>query len=159
MDNTNTQHMIERYCALSVGIIFLVLGIAGFIPGLVSLPGASESYVPLGATKSIYATGFGYVFGLFPTNLVHNLVHLAVGVLGIVSYSSLSNSRLFNRGFAVAYVLIAIMGLLPYTQTSFGLMPLFGNNVWFNALSAIATAYYGFVIPAKVAGVSVSHNV
>jgi uncharacterized membrane protein len=121
MDNTNTAQMIERYCALSVGILFLVLGIAGFIPGLVSLPGASESYVPVGATNSIYATGFGYVFGLFPTNLLHNLVHLAVGVLGIASYSSLSNSRLFNRGFAVAYILIAIMGLLPYARDKFRL--------------------------------------
>jgi hypothetical protein len=43
-------------------------------------------------------------------------------------------------------------------ETSFGLMPLFGNNVWLNALSAIATAYYGFVIPAKVADTSVSQH-
>ena len=26
----------------------------------------------------------------------------------------------------------------------------FGNNIWFNALTAIATAYYGIIIPAKV---------
>ncbi len=159
MDNTNTAQMIERYCALSIGILFLILGVAGFIPGLVSLPGASESYIPLGASKSIYATGFGNVFGLFPTNLLHNVVHCVVGVLGIVSYSSISNSRLFNRGFAIAYILIAIMGLLPYTQTSFGLMPLFGNNVWLNALSAIAAFYYGFLIPAKVRGTTISNNV
>ncbi|WP_460202615.1 DUF4383 domain-containing protein [Scytonema sp. NUACC21] len=158
MENINAANATERYCALIVGILFLLLGLAGFVPALVLLPGSTASYVPIDATSSAYAMGFGYVFGLFPTNFLHNLVHCAVGVLGIASYPSLSSARLFNRVFAVAYTVIAIMGCLPLAKTMFGLMPLFGNNVWFNALTAIATAYYGIIIPAKVKGASVSHN-
>jgi hypothetical protein len=48
-------------------------------------------------------------------------------------------------GFAIVYAASAIMGLLPFTNTTFGLMPIFGNNVWFNALTAAAAAYFGFV--------------
>ena len=90
---------------------------------------------------------------------LHNLVRCIVGLLGIVSYTNLNYSRFFNRGFAVAYILLAIMGLLPYTRTTFGLMPLFGNNVLINALTAIAAAYYGFVLPNKVEKASLSQDV
>jgi hypothetical protein len=41
------------------------------------------------------------------------------------------------------------MGLLPVAQTTFGLMPIFGNNVWFNAITAAIAAYFGFIHPAQ----------
>jgi hypothetical protein len=72
--------------------------------------------------------------------------------LGIVAYTTSGGARFFNRSFAISYVLIAIMGLLPITQTAFGLMPIFGNNVWFNALTAAVAAYFGFVQPAQTMG-------
>ncbi|HBB35969.1 MAG TPA: DUF4383 domain-containing protein [Cyanobacteria bacterium UBA8803] len=137
--------MKERNIALTIGIIFLVLGIAGFIPALVSLPPAGASpNVPLDAPSVTYDTTYGYLFGMFPTNLLHNIVHAAVGLLGIAAYTTQNSSRLYLRVFAIAYVLIAIMGLLPFTNTTFGLMPIFGNNVWFNALTAAIAGYYGF---------------
>jgi hypothetical protein len=159
MENINAAKLTERYCALTIGILFLLLGLAGFIPALVSVPGTNISYIPVDLSPNAYAAGFGYVFGVFPTNFLHNLVHCAVGLWGIASYTSASSARLFNRAFAVAYIIIAIMGLLPFTKTFFGLMPLFGNNVWLNALTAVAAGYYGIIIPAKITGVSVSHNV
>ncbi|GBE94423.1 DUF4383 domain-containing protein [Nostoc cycadae] len=159
MENIQTAKMVERYCALTIGILFLLLGLAGFTPALVSLPGTSESFVPLDASPNAYAAGFGYIFGLFPTNFLHNLVRCAVGLLGIASYNSAKSARLFNGTFAIAYLAIAIMGLLPFAKTFFGFMPLFGNNVWVNFLSAIASAYYGLVIPSKVAGVNLSQNI
>ncbi|BAZ25900.1 hypothetical protein NIES4073_68060 [Kalymmatonema gypsitolerans NIES-4073] len=158
MENINAGNMTERYCALIVGMLFLILGLAGFIPALVTLPGTDASYVPFDASPSAYAKGFGYVFGLFPTNFLHNLVHCAVGVFGIASYSDLNSARLFNRFFAVAYIAIAILGVVPVANTMFNLMPIFGNNVWFNALTAIAVAYYGIIIPAKLKGASVSQS-
>ncbi len=157
--NINQMHMVERYCALGIGIIFLILGVAGFIPALVTLPGSNASYIPPNAAHDAYSLGFGFVFGLFPINFLHNLVHAAVGLLGIASYTSYSSARFFNRFFVVSYVLIAIMGLLPYTQTTFGLMPIFGNNVWFNALTALAVAYYGIILPAKVTDTGVARNI
>ncbi|AFY51148.1 hypothetical protein Nos7524_5431 [Nostoc sp. PCC 7524] len=158
MENISAARTTERYCALIIGVVFLLLGLAGFTPALVSLPGTSESYIPADVAPNAYAAGFGYIFGLFPTNFLHNLVRCAVGLWGITSYTSASSSRIFNRAFAVAYLVLAIMGLLPFAKTFFGFMPLFGNNVLINALSAIAAAYYGIVMPAKVAGVNVSQN-
>ncbi|HEY9768154.1 MAG TPA: DUF4383 domain-containing protein [Coleofasciculaceae cyanobacterium] len=136
---------MQRNCALALGVIFLLLGIAGFVPGFISLPpeGFDAGGVSLNA-DSFYAKGFGFLFGAFPTNLMHNIVHLLVGILGIVAAST-GSAKLYNRGFAISYVLIAVMGLIPLAQTTFGLMPIFGNNVWFNGLSAAIAGYYGFL--------------
>ena len=159
MDNINRENMAERYCALALGVLFLLVGIAGFIPALVSLPGGDTSSVPVDVAPDAYSAGYSYVFGLFPTNLLHNLVHCFVGLLGIASYTSSSSARLYNRGFAIAYALIAIMGLLPITKTTFGLMPIFGNNVWFNALTAAVAAYFGFAQPALTADLTTAPKV
>ncbi len=149
--NMDKENKAQRYCALIIGILFAVIGVAGFLPGLVSLPSTGGS-VPVDASSSVYAAGFGYLFGLFPTNLLHNIVHVVVGSLGIVASTSTGGARFFNRGFAIAYILIAMMGFLPFAQTTFGLMPIFGNNVWFNGLTAIAAGYFGFVQPTQTMG-------
>lgn len=136
---------MQRNCALALGIIFLLLGIVGFIPGFLTIPAESLNTggISLDA-DSFYAKGFGYIFSAFPTNLMHNIVHLLVGILGIVSATT-GNAKLYNRGFAIAYIGIAVMGLIPVAKTTFGLMPIFGNNVWFNALSGAIAGYYGFL--------------
>lgn len=149
--------MSERNCALILGIVFTVLGIAGFIPALVSFPSAEVAgTAPLPINMGdTYVQGFGYLLGLFPINLMHNLVHLAVGIFGIAASTTLGGARLFNRFFAISYLLIAVMGLMPLARTTFGLMPIFGNNVWFNALTAIAAGYFGFAVPTQKGTASV----
>ena len=138
--------MNQSQCSLIIGILFLVLGILGFAPSLVSLPPVGfESSILLDPTIFPYAQGFGYLFGIFPVNLMHNLVHLTVGLFGIATSGNYYTARNFNRYFAVSYVLLCIMGVLPRGKTLFGLMPLFGNNVWFNILVAIFAGYFGFI--------------
>ena len=141
---------MQRNCALALGIIFLLLGIAGFIPGFVSLPpeGFDAGGISLDA-DNFYAKGFGFLFAAFPTNLMHNIVHLLVGILGIVAAST-GNAKLYNRGFAIAYLGIAVMGLIPLAKTTFGIMPIFGNNIWLNGLSAALAGYYGFLADKPV---------
>lgn len=139
----------ERAVALILGIIFLVVGIAGFIPGLIQFPGdapVTGIYVP----RLSFSDGYGHVFGLFPTNFLHNAIHLVVGVLGLAAATSFSGSLVYNRGFAVVYTLIVLMGLLPATNTTFGLMPIYGNNIWLNALTAALAGYVGFFKPAEL---------
>lgn len=146
----------EKKCALALGLIFTVIGIAGFIPDLVSLPAAGMSnaapitadQVPAtaGANYSAaYLRGFGYLFGLFPTNLLHNMAHLGVGLVGLYSATGDRGAFNYNRFFAISYLLLAILGLIPLANTLFGLMPIFGNNVWFNAITGAIAAYYAFV--------------
>jgi len=80
---------------------------------------------------------YGRLLGLFPVNLMHNVVHIAVGAWGIFSSGSIAASRLFGRGLAILYGLLTILGLIPAIYTLFGIAPIFGHDVWLHALSAL----------------------
>lgn len=135
--------MGTRYFALISGIIYVLIGIFGFIPGMVATPGSTAPLLTVD-------TGYGYLLEAFPVNILHNLVHLGLGIWGIASYRSYLRSRNYARGLAIIYGLFAIMGLLPVLNTTFGLVPLFGNNVWLHALTALVAAYFGFKTPDPV---------
>jgi hypothetical protein len=126
-----------RKFALIFGIIYVIAGISGFIPGLTT----HHSDMPPIAVDSFY----GRALGLFPVNILHNIVHLGIGVWGIASSRSVSGARFFGKGLAVLYGLLAILGLIPATNTMFGLVPIYGNDVWLHAGTALIAAYFGFV--------------
>ncbi|MCE3247495.1 MAG: hypothetical protein K0R41_1320 [Geminicoccaceae bacterium] len=125
-----------RYFALAYGIVFLLVGIAGFVPGLVTAPQP--------AADVAVEEGFGRLFGLFPVNVLHNVVHLAFGVWGLAAYRTLSAARVYFRSVAVIYAILAIMGLIPLLNTTFGLVPLYGHDVWLHVLLAVVAAYFGW---------------
>jgi len=128
--------MSVRYFALIYGIVFLLVGIAGFIPGLVAPPEATADVVA--------DTGFGRLLGLFPINVWHNLVHILFGIWGLVAYRSFGAARTYARSVAVIYAVFVIMGLIPVLNTTFGLIPLYSHDVWLHALLAVVAAYFGF---------------
>lgn len=139
MQSSTSSNSSIRYSALSLGLLFLTLGLAGFVPAFVTPP---ANYVP--------AEGLGYIFGLFPTNYFHNAIGILVGLWGIAASTSLSGAVVFDRIFAILYGLGAILGLLPFTNTLFGTTPLFGNNIWLNLIVAAIAFYFGFVKSADV---------
>lgn len=129
-----------RYAAIIVGVITLLLGLAGYVSGITTGP---ESAYP--------GPGYGYVLGLFPTNYFHNAIGILTGVWGLAAFTSLGGAISFHQAFTVIYGAQAILGLLPFTNTLFGMMPLFGNNVWLSVLLAAVTYYFGFVKPGVIA--------
>lgn len=130
--------MATRYFALIFGIIYVLVGILGFIPAAIQSPPAhAPQHI---AVDSLY----GYLIGLFPVNIVHSLIHLAVGIWGIYAYRSFGNSRSYARALAVIFGVLAIMGLIPLLSTTFGLAPLFGHDVWLHAITALIAAYFGW---------------
>jgi hypothetical protein len=129
--------MNTRTFALIFGIAFLVIGAGGFIPGLF------QAGVPDPALTMTH--GYGHALGLFPVNTLHNIVHLLFGVWGVLAYRSYGGARSYFRVVTVVYALLMVMGLLEATKTTFGLVPLYGNDVWLHALLALVAAYFGFV--------------
>jgi hypothetical protein len=122
------------------GIIYVVVGILAFVPGLVQ---------PLVDTTGIVVeTGYGRFLGLFPVNLIHNLVHLGLGIWGILAARSFMGSVAFAKASAILLGLLALLGIIPATSTLFGLAPLYGIDVVLHGLTAAIAAYFGFAAPA-----------
>jgi hypothetical protein len=126
--------------ALVTGIMFLLVGVMGFFPQFVSQPDVLPGYVAANGTES----GFGYILGFIPTNLVHNIVRIAVGGFGIFSSIALDSSRYYARFVAVSYGLFAVLGLIPVANVLFGIMPIYGSDVLIHGLSAAGATYFGF---------------
>jgi hypothetical protein len=128
--------MSTRTFAMIFGIVFLLIGVAGFIPGVVQ---------PLHAGHPQVNPEGGLLMGLFPVNLLHNAAHILFGVWGLAASRSLSGSVTYARGVAIGYGALTIAGLIPNLNTMFGLIPLYGNDIWLHALLALVGAYFGWV--------------
>ena len=115
--------MNTRTFALIWGIVFLVVVASGFIPGMLQPPAAGDPPLAVDAMH-------GRALGLFPVNILHNLVHLIFGLWGVIAYRSLGAAKTYARVVAVVYAVFAVMGLVPGLNTTFGLVPLHGNDVW-----------------------------
>jgi hypothetical protein len=128
--------MSTRTFALVFGIAFLLIGLSGFV---FNTPPHAE-HPPL-AVDSFY----GQALGLFPVNILHNIVHLLFGVWGLLAYKSLSGAKTYAKSVAIIYAVLTVAGLIPNLDTMFGLVPLFGNDVWLHALLAAVAAYFGWM--------------
>lgn len=149
----NVDRKPGQYFALIIGIVYILVGIAGFIPALVSAPKVTPEMANLGLT-----VGYGDLMGLFPINVLHNIVHFSVGLLGIFASISLGSSRLFSGSLALFYGLLTILGLFPPTQSTLGLIPIFGNDIWLHAGTAAIATYFGFIATPNLAELREQHS-
>jgi Domain of unknown function (DUF4383) len=136
--------MTTQSFARLFGWLYVAVGILGFIPGIVQP-------TPVGAPVLAADTGYGYLMGLFPINMLHNLVHIGLGAWGIAAAGSWLSARMYAKSLAVFYGVLAVMGLIPLLNTTFGLIPIFGHDVWLHALTAAVAAYFGYGAGAMVA--------
>ena len=127
-----------RLFALVFGIVFLLVGAAGFVPALT----APHTHPDMALT-----TGLALLFGLFPVNVLHNLAHLLFGAWGLFGATSDSAARLYGKVVAIAYAVLTIMGLVTVMNlhTAFGFVPLYGHDIWLHAALAVVAGYFGFM--------------
>ena len=121
--------MIKRI-ALVFGVIFVVVGILGFVPGVTAFEPNTEH---------------GRLFGAFAVDTMHNAVHILTGVAAIaVGLISESTSRAYFKVFGVVYGLVALAGFYYGKAALLGVM---ANNLPDAALhTVIATValFLGF---------------
>lgn len=127
--------MNTRTFAMIFGIVFLAVGIAGFIPQLTQ---------PLHPDHPVPPEGV-LLLGLFPVNALHNIVHILFGVWGLAASRSLGGAVTYFRSVAIIYAVLTVAGLIPGLETMFGLVPLYHNDVWLHGLLALVGAYFGWV--------------
>ena len=128
--------MNTRTFALVFGIVFLLAGIAGFIPQLLQPPQGGA-----------IAPGVHHMMllGMFPVNPLHNCVHILFGLWGLAASRGAASAVLYARGVAIIYAVLVVCGLVPALDTLFGLVPLYGNDIWLHAALAVVAAYFGWV--------------
>ena len=130
--------MSTRSFALIFGIVFLIVGIAGFLP-------APFTSAPEGGAMNMHGDDVVMLLGMFPVNLYHNAVHILFGLWGLAASRSASGALTYARGVAIIYALLTVLGLIPATENLLGMVPLHGNDIWLHGALAIVAAYFGWV--------------
>ena len=121
---------LAQRAAMVFGVVFLLVGIAGF-------------FTTGGTSMEAHADGPAKLLGLFPVNLLHNVVHLLFGLAGLGASRIPSASVGFHRIGATIYAVLTVLGLVA--PDGFDLVPLGGNDVWLHAVLALIAAYFGWV--------------
>ena len=121
--------------ALFFGIAYVSAGLLGLNPATLMPP-------PADAPPIQFTSFYGYVLGLFPSNLLLSVIHIASGAWGIMAWRRVASPRVFARSLAVLYGALALMGLIPQVRTLFGMLPLHGADVWLHAGTAAVAAYF-----------------
>ena len=137
-----------RTMARVFGVVFLLVGVLGFVPGITRMHDSLNH--PDTGDLAIGGPGHGMLLGIFHVNVVHNLIHIAFGIWGLVSAGRLDASRVYFRGVGVIYAVLALLGLISAGNTwnTFGLAPIHGADVGLHAVLAIAGLYLGFAAKA-----------
>jgi len=108
------------------GIIYLVVGILGFIPIAPFL---------VGALPNVIGPFNGLLLGLFPVNWLHNLAHIAIGAAGLASYRSPFGARSYALAIGVLYLVLFLVGLV--LPNFFRLLPLGGWDLILHLVTAL----------------------
>lgn len=120
--------MSTQMIAKVFGAVFVLVGVLGMIPGV-----GTMGMDPVN------------LLGLFPVNLVHNLVHIAFGVWGLMAAKDAMQSTNYCKIGGVIYLLLAALGFIGATSSGFGLVPLGGNDTFLHLVLGAVLAYFGFM--------------
>jgi hypothetical protein len=96
------------------GIILVLVGILGFVPGI---------------------TNNGSLLGIFEVNTLHNIIHLLTGIFALVLAKS--SPKMFFKVFGVVYLIVTIVGFVQGTTV----LGLFGVNMADNVLHLAIAAF------------------
>ena len=120
--------MIQRVAQI-FGVGFLLVAIVGFVAS-----GMSMEADPATAPKAL---------GLFPVNLVHNLVHAIFGIWGLAASRTFSGAKSYATISGIIYLVLAGLGFIA--PDGFGLVPLGGHDIWLHVVLGVALLAAGLM--------------
>ena len=120
-----------------LGVAFIVAGIAGMVPQIT--PPA-----PLTAQWVTLQSNYGFLAGLFPVNLVHDALHVFLGAWGVLAGGKFKAAVTYCKSVAWIYAVLVVLGVIPITNTLFGVAPIYGFDVLLHFVVALFAFYGGY---------------
>ena len=126
--------------ALAVGAVFLLVGILGFIPGI------TTDYDSV--TFAGHESG-ARLLGIFDVSILHNLVHLAFGVAGLLLARTWSGARGFLIGGGVIYLVLWQYGLVIDFEKSINFIPVNSPDNWLHFALGVVMVLLGVLLSRR----------
>ncbi len=106
---------ITRTNALVIGLLFLLFGLLGFVPGAVS---------DFGELQFVGNDGDVVLLGLFEVSILHNLVHVVIGACGLVMSRRSLSAAAFLTGTGIFLVAMGVYGFWVTSPFDVNFIPL-----------------------------------
>ena len=120
------------------GWTFIVVGVAGFAATGMSMDANVETAPRL--------------LGMFPVNVVHNIVHLLFGLWGVLGSRSYGGARSYLYGAGVIYLVLAAAGYVA--PNGFGLVPIGGADIGLHLFLGLGLLLSAFATARRPTGVA-----
>src|SRR5215210_4146684 len=122
--------------AMATGIVFLLVGVLGFIPGITT--DAPGDFAGQDSNAEL--------FGIFQVSILHNIVHLLFGIAGLALARTWDGARTFLIGGGIIYLLLWILGLLGGAEW----VPTDDADNWLHFVLGVTMVGAGFLLGRDV---------
>jgi hypothetical protein len=122
--------------AALVGAVFILVGIAGFIPGITThLYGGLDFAGHNSDAKLLH---------IFQVSWLHNFVHIGFGLVGLALASTWAGARAYLIGGGVVYLVLWLYGLLISMNGGANFVPLNTADNWLHFGLGVGMIGLGF---------------
>lgn len=121
-----------RRAAQVFGVVFLVVGVLGFVPGITT----DYDQLEVAGHQS-----HAMLLGIFQVSVLHNVVHLLFGVAGLLMSRTAGAARNYLVGGGVVYLVLWLYGLVVDETSQANFVPLDTADDWLHlALGVVLVA-------------------
>ncbi|TFV61029.1 DUF4383 domain-containing protein [Mycobacterium sp. PS03-16] len=126
--------------AAAVGIVFLLVGIMGFIPGI------TTNYDTM-TFASHHSEAM--LLGIFNVSILHNIVHLLFGVAGLAMARTWNSARLYLIGGGVIYLVLFLYGLVIDHHSGANFVPVNMADNWLHLALGVGMIALGLALSRR----------
>lgn len=107
--------------ALAAAALFALIGVLGFVPGITTHYGDMTFAGHHSEAK---------LLGVFQVSVLHNLLHLSFGLVGLVMARRLGGARVFLAGGGALYLVLWLYGFAIDRDTAVNILPINDADNW-----------------------------
>jgi Domain of unknown function (DUF4383) len=123
--------------AMLVGIVFILVGILGFIPGITT----NFDDITFAGNDS-----GAELLGIFQVSILHNIVHGLFGIVGLFLARTFEGARTFLIGGGAIYLVLALYGIVVGVDSGANFVPLNGADDVLHVLLGVGMIGLGVVL-------------
>lgn len=134
--NSTSARRPVQTAALVVAIVFLLVGVLGFIPGITSDYGTMSFAGHHSEAK---------LLGVFQVSVLHNIVHLLFGLAGLAMARSIPGARTYLIGGGAVYLVLWLYGLVVGQESSANFVPVNPADDWLHLFLGLGMIALGLL--------------
>lgn len=127
-----------------VAVVFLLVGIAGFVPGLTT---------DLDTLELAGHESEAMLLGIFQVSILHNVLHLVYGVVGLAAARSWTVARAFLLVGGVGYAGLWVYGMAVDKDHEANVVPLNAADDWLHLGLAVAMIGLALLLSSERRGI------